>query len=53
MLKLWNVEKGTFARDLLSDVTGGIWQVRFDYKDVSQLFKELLMKMKVKRLLRF
>ncbi|KAF6071999.1 WD domain, G-beta repeat family protein [Candida albicans] len=32
MLKLWNVEKGTFARDLLSDVTGGIWQVRFDYK---------------------
>ena len=53
MLKLWNVEKGTFARDLLSDVTGGIWQVRFDYKDVSQLFKELLMKMKVKRLSRF
>ncbi|KAL6454726.1 CDC4 Cell division control protein 4 [Candida maltosa Xu316] len=32
MLKLWDVEKGKFARDLLSDVTGGIWQVRFDYK---------------------
>lgn len=32
MLKLWDVERGTFARDLLNDVTGGIWQVRFDYK---------------------
>ncbi|RCK59485.1 Cell division control protein 4 [Candida viswanathii] len=32
MLKLWDVKKGTFARDLLSDVTGGIWQVRIDYK---------------------
>ncbi|WLF76496.1 SCF ubiquitin ligase complex subunit cdc4 [Lodderomyces elongisporus] len=32
MLKLWDVEKGAFARDLLNDVTGGIWQVRIDYK---------------------
>ncbi|CAK9436326.1 uncharacterized protein LODBEIA_P08840 [Lodderomyces beijingensis] len=32
MLKLWDVERGVFARDLLSDVTGGIWQVRMDYK---------------------
>ncbi|KAK6871913.1 Cell division control protein 4 [Candida tropicalis] len=32
MLKLWDVKKGTFARDLLTDVTGGIWQVRIDYK---------------------
>ncbi|KAI3404823.2 CDC4 [Candida oxycetoniae] len=32
MLKLWDVEKGVFARDLLNDVTGGIWQVRIDHK---------------------
>lgn len=31
MLKLWDVNKGKFARDLLSDVSGGIWQVRIDY----------------------
>ncbi|EGW34459.1 uncharacterized protein SPAPADRAFT_149368 [Spathaspora passalidarum NRRL Y-27907] len=32
MLKLWDVKRGCFARDLLADVTGGIWQVRIDYK---------------------
>lgn len=32
MLKLWDVRRGVFARDLLADVTGGIWQVRIDYK---------------------
>lgn len=32
MLKLWDVKKGKFARDLLNDVSGGIWQVRIDYK---------------------
>ncbi|CAI5756001.1 unnamed protein product [Candida verbasci] len=32
MLKLWDIRKGEFARDLLNDVTGGIWQVRIDYK---------------------
>lgn len=32
MLKLWDAKKGVFARDLLADVTGGIWQVRIDYK---------------------
>ena len=31
--------KRNFARDLLSDVTGGIWQVRFDYKRCVMLFK--------------
>jgi F-box and WD-40 domain protein CDC4 len=31
MLKLWDVKKGKFARDLLTDVSGGIWQVRIDY----------------------
>ncbi|KAK7683901.1 cytosolic leucyl tRNA synthetase [Cerrena zonata] len=30
MLKLWNIETGQFVRDLLADITGGIWQVRFD-----------------------
>lgn len=30
MLKLWNIETGKFVRDLLADITGGIWQVRFD-----------------------
>ncbi|KAG7664889.1 CDC4 [[Candida] subhashii] len=32
MLKLWDVRRGVFARDLLADVTGGIWQVRIDYR---------------------
>lgn len=30
MLKLWDVKTGKFVRDLLSDITRGIWQVRFD-----------------------
>lgn len=30
MLKLWDVKTGRFVRDLLSDITGGIWQVSFD-----------------------
>lgn len=30
MLKLWDVNTGKFVRDLLSDITRGIWQVRFD-----------------------
>lgn len=30
MLKLWDVKSGKFVRDLLSDITGGIWQVSFD-----------------------
>lgn len=30
MLKLWNIQNGQFVRDLLTDITGGIWQVRFD-----------------------
>lgn len=32
MLKLWDAKSGRFVRDLLSDVTGGIWQVRFDHR---------------------
>ncbi|ODV94539.1 hypothetical protein PACTADRAFT_27345, partial [Pachysolen tannophilus NRRL Y-2460] len=32
MLKLWNVTTGEFVRDLLTDVTGSIWQVRFDHR---------------------
>ncbi|KAI5967748.1 hypothetical protein CANMA_002928 [Candida margitis] len=32
MLKLWDAQQGEFARNLLDDVTGGIWQVRVDYK---------------------
>lgn len=32
MLKLWDVKKGVYSRDLIEDVTGGIWQVRLDYK---------------------
>lgn len=32
MLKLWNIKTGKFVKDILADVTGGIWQVRFDYK---------------------
>lgn len=31
MLKLWDIKTGKFVRDLLADITGGIWQVRFDY----------------------
>lgn len=30
MLKLWDIKTGRFVRDLLSDITGGIWQVSFD-----------------------
>lgn len=30
MLKLWDISTGRFVRDLLLDITGGIWQVRFD-----------------------
>ncbi|KAK6458885.1 F box protein, for ubiquitin dependent degradation [Scheffersomyces xylosifermentans] len=32
LLKLWDAKKGKYARDLLTDVTGAIWQVRIDYK---------------------
>lgn len=54
MLKLWDVKQGKLARDLLTDVTGGIWQVRIDYKrcvaavqryredDVDETFIEIL-----------
>ena len=31
MLKLWDIKTGKFVRDLLSDATVGIWQVRFDF----------------------
>lgn len=31
LLKLWDIRKGKFVRDLLADVTGGIWQVSFDF----------------------
>lgn len=31
MLKLWDIRKGKFVKDLLADVTGGIWQVSFDF----------------------
>jgi len=31
MLKLWDINTGKFIRDLLVDITGGIWQLRFDY----------------------
>lgn len=30
MLKLWDIKSGRFVRDLLTDITGGIWQVSFD-----------------------
>lgn len=30
MLKLWNIQTGEFVRNLLPDITGGIWQVRLD-----------------------
>ncbi|ANZ75060.1 BA75_02491T0 [Komagataella pastoris] len=30
MLKVWNTESGNFVRELLTDVTGGVWQVRFN-----------------------
>lgn len=29
-LRLWDIRTGKFVRDLLSDVTSAIWQVRFD-----------------------
>lgn len=32
MLKLWDIKTGQFCRNLLTDVTGGIWQVRIDYR---------------------
>ncbi|ODQ82401.1 hypothetical protein BABINDRAFT_159004 [Babjeviella inositovora NRRL Y-12698] len=32
MLKLFDIKTGEFVRDLLTDITGGIWQVRFDYR---------------------
>lgn len=31
LLKLWDIKTGKFVRDLLADVTGGIWQVSFDF----------------------
>lgn len=31
MLKLWDIRTGKFVKDILADVTGGIWQVRFDF----------------------
>lgn len=30
MLKLWNIQTGEFVRNLLPDISGGIWQVRLD-----------------------
>lgn len=53
MLKLWDIRTGKYIRDLLSDITGGIWQVRFDYNrcvaavqrsknDVDETFIEIL-----------
>ncbi|CUM66914.1 uncharacterized protein PRCAT00004599001 [Priceomyces carsonii] len=30
MLKLWDIKNGKFIRDLLADISGNIWQVRFD-----------------------
>lgn len=30
MLKLWDIKSGKFIRDLLTDISGGIWQVSFD-----------------------
>lgn len=32
MLKLWNAKTGEFIRDLLDDVDGPVWQVKFDYR---------------------
>lgn len=32
MLKLWDTHTGEFIRDLLTDVDGPVWQVRFDYR---------------------
>ncbi|KAI5967208.1 CDC4, partial [Candida margitis] len=31
-LKVWDVRRGEFARDLLYDVTGSVWNVSIDYK---------------------
>lgn len=30
MLKLWDIKTGNFVRDMLNDIAGGTWQVRFD-----------------------
>mgnify|MGYP000862435456 CR=1 FL=1 len=32
MLKLWDTRTGRFIRDLVDDVNGAVWQVRFDYR---------------------
>ncbi|VEU20476.1 DEKNAAC101314 [Brettanomyces naardenensis] len=32
MLKLWDTQTGAFIRDLLDDVDGAVWQVKFDYR---------------------
>ncbi|GME77082.1 unnamed protein product [Ambrosiozyma monospora] len=32
MLKLWDTKTGKLIRDLLDDVDGGVWQVKFDYR---------------------
>lgn len=32
MLKLWDTKTGKFVRDLLNDVDGPVWQVKFDYR---------------------
>lgn len=32
MLKLWSINEKKFIRNLLPDLTGGIWQVKIDYK---------------------
>jgi F-box and WD-40 domain protein CDC4 len=29
-LKLWDIETGKCVRDLLDDITGGVWNLRFD-----------------------
>lgn len=53
MLKLWDIRTGKFVRDLLADITGGIWQLRFDYNrcvaavqrsknDIDETFIEIL-----------
>lgn len=32
MLKLFDIKTGRFVRDLLTNVTGGIWQVKYDWR---------------------
>ncbi len=32
MLKLWDTKTGEFIRDLVDDVSGAVWQARFDYR---------------------